>query len=134
GEPQPGGLSLGALSLKAYLADPMDGKGALLAWDPVRQKAAWRAPLDTIWNGGALSTAGGLVFQGAADGWIFAYDAAGGQRLWRYDAGLGVIAAPATYTVRGRQYVSVLVGYGGSAAIWGDLMNVGWKYGAQPRR
>ena len=42
--------------------------GALLAWDPVRQREAWRVPHSFYWNGGTLSTAGNLVFQGTADG------------------------------------------------------------------
>jgi quinohemoprotein ethanol dehydrogenase len=36
--------------------------------------------------------------------------------------------------VAGRQFVSILVGYGGATAIWNQLMPRGWKYGAQPRR
>jgi quinohemoprotein ethanol dehydrogenase len=90
--------------------------------------------LETIWNGGTLSTAGGLVFQGTADGYFSAYHASSGKRLWRFNAGLGIIAAPISYAAGGKQYVSVLVGYGGSAAIWGKILNAGWKYGAQPRR
>jgi quinohemoprotein ethanol dehydrogenase len=130
---QPGGVNVGGLSIKDYEADPADGKGALVAWDPLHRRIAWRAPYDTIWNGGVLSTAGGLVMQGAADGFFYAYNASTGQPLWRFNAGMGIIATPSAYSVGGRQYVSVLVGYGGSAAIWGDAMNVGWKYDG-PRR
>jgi quinohemoprotein ethanol dehydrogenase len=133
GEPQPGGVSVGGLSIKDYKADPKDGKGALVAWDPVHQKAAWRAPHDTLWNGGVVSTAGNLVFQGAADVFFYAYNASTGKPLWRFNAGMGIIAAPSTYSAGGHQYVSVLVGYGGSAAIWGEVMNAGWKYSG-PRR
>jgi quinohemoprotein ethanol dehydrogenase len=99
----------------------------------VHQKAAWRAPHDTLWNGGVVSTAGNLVFQGAADGFFYAYNASTGKPLWRFNAGMGIIAAPSTYSAGGHQYVSVLVGYGGSAAIWGEVMNAGWKYSG-PRR
>jgi quinohemoprotein ethanol dehydrogenase len=74
-----------------------------------------------------------LVFQGTADGFLSAYDAANGRQLWRFDAKLGIIAAPMTYSVGARQYVSVLVGYGASNAI-GNFSNVGWKYGIHPRR
>src|SRR5207237_1076981 len=42
--------------------------GRLLAWDPVKQKEAWRAEYVAPWNGGTLTTAGNLVFQGTADG------------------------------------------------------------------
>ena len=128
------GFSFGGLTLSHVREDEQDGKGALLAWDPVRQKARWRVQHDTIWNGGTLATAGGLVFQGTADGDFSAYDAATGERLWRFNAGLGILATPSSYAVGGTQYVSVLVGYGGSAAIMSEFLDVGWKYGAQPRR
>jgi quinohemoprotein ethanol dehydrogenase len=125
--------SLGGLKMSIVEKDPEDGKGALLAYDPVRQQARWKVQYANFWNGGVVSTGGGLVFQGAADGFFSAYDARTGKSLWRYNAGLGIISAPISYSVGGRQYVSVLVGYGGSNSI-GQLMNVGWKYGAQPRR
>src|SRR5262249_40578067 len=57
-----------------------------------------------------------------------------GKRLWQFNAGLGIIGAPISYSAGGTQYVSVLVGYGGSSAIWGEIMQAGWKFGAQPRR
>jgi quinohemoprotein ethanol dehydrogenase len=133
GAPEPGAVSVGGLSIGWAKGDPQDGRGALLAWDPVRQRARWQVPLATIWNGGTLATAGDLVFQGTADGYFSAYDASSGERLWRFNAGLGIIAAPISYSAGSRQYVSVLVGYGGSASIGSNLMHVGWKYGAQPR-
>jgi quinohemoprotein ethanol dehydrogenase len=46
---------------------------------------------------------------------------------------MGIIAAPLTYSAGGKQYVAVLAGYGGSAAVLSDIMNVGWKY-TGPRR
>jgi len=133
GKPIAGGVTLGDLSLKESLADPQDGKGALLAWNPVSQQRAWRVQLDTLWNGGTLATAGNLVFQGAADGFFSSYDASSGKRLWSFNAGMGIIAAPISYAAQGHQFVTVLAGYGGSAAIWGDLMDAGWKF-TGPRR
>ncbi|CAN7268965.1 PQQ-dependent dehydrogenase, methanol/ethanol family [Phenylobacterium sp. LjRoot225] len=132
----PGDFAFGGMTLHSHKDpnDPADGKGALLAWDPVRQQARWRVQHDHLWNGGVLTTAGNLVFQGTADGWFSTYDATSGKRLWRFNAGLGIIAAPMSYAVGGKQYVSVLVGYGGTTAAMSDVMNVGWKYGAQPRR
>jgi quinohemoprotein ethanol dehydrogenase len=87
-----------------------------------------------MWNGGALATAGDLVFQGAADGVFSAYAAASGERLWRFDAGLGIIAAPISYRAGGRQLISILAGYGGATPIWSSIMHRGWKFGRQPRR
>lgn len=130
----PGGFDSGGLSIASEKRDDRDGKGALLAWNPVTQKQAWVVNHQTMYNGGVLSTGGGLVFQGTANGIFAAYDAGSGQRLWSFDAGLGIIAAPMSYAVDGKQYVAVLVGWGGAASAGSDVMNVGWKFGANPRR
>ena len=87
--------------------------GHLLAWDPVKQEEAWRAEYVSPWNGGTLTTAGGLVFQGTADGRFMAYDAATGEILWQTPVGSGVVAAPATWEHDGEQYVTIAVGWGG---------------------
>ncbi|CAN7631241.1 PQQ-dependent dehydrogenase, methanol/ethanol family [Phenylobacterium sp. LjRoot219] len=129
----PGEVSYGGLTISLVKEDPLDGKGALIAWDPVAQKERWRAPHDDMWNGGALATAGDLVFQGGADGYFSAYNAATGERLWRFYAGQGIIAPPISYSAGGKQYVSVLVGFGGTAGIISNLMDAGWRFDA-PRR
>ena len=87
--------------------------GALVAWDPVAQKAAWTVPYKGPWNGGTLATAGNLVFQGSAAGEFAAYSADKGAKLWSFPAQTGIIAAPMTYAIRGEQYVAILVGWGG---------------------
>ena len=87
--------------------------GRLVAWDPVAQKAAWTQDYVSPWNGGTLATAGGLVFQGTADGRLVAYDAKSGDKLWDVPLGSGVVAAPMTYEIDGKQYVSIAVGWGG---------------------
>lgn len=88
-------------------------KGALVAWDPVAGKRKWEVPMPMPWNGGVLSTAGGLVFQGNATGEFAAYAAQTGQKLWSMDLGTGIVAPPITYRIAGVQYVSVAVGWGG---------------------
>ena len=115
-------------------ADPDDGKGWLLAWDPVAQKARWKVEHSAMWNGGTLATAGNLVFQGTTDGLFSAHDAVTGKRLWKFNAGLGIIGAPISWGKNGKQYVSVLVGWGGTSGAASDVLDVGWKYGQQPRR
>ncbi|MGC4395313.1 PQQ-dependent dehydrogenase, methanol/ethanol family [Hydrogenophaga sp. T2] len=87
--------------------------GRLLAWDPVKQQAKWAVEHVSPWNGGTLTTAGNLVFQGTADGRFIAYNATSGEKLWETPTGTGVIAAPTTYMVDGKQYVSIAVGWGG---------------------
>ncbi len=124
----PGGMG----TRLAQSTDPRDGKGALIAWDPVRQREAWYVQHAYFFNGGTLSTAGGLVFQGTADGDFTAYSDTTGQKLWQFYAGMGIISAPITYEVAGKQYISLLVGYGASAGA-AQTMRVGWKY-RMPRR
>ncbi|HUJ40061.1 MAG TPA: PQQ-dependent dehydrogenase, methanol/ethanol family [Candidatus Acidoferrales bacterium] len=92
-------------------------KGRLAAWDPVAQKQVWAVPRTSAWNGGVLSTAGGLVFEGTAEGNFEAFRAATGDKLWSYFVQSGVIAAPITYTAKGEQYVAVLAGWGGVFAL-----------------
>ena len=87
--------------------------GHLLAWDPVAQKEVWRAEYVSPWNGGTLTTAGNLVFQGTADGRFIAYNARTGEVLWQTPVGSGVVAAPATWEHEGEQYVTIAVGWGG---------------------
>jgi quinohemoprotein ethanol dehydrogenase len=93
--------------------------GSLVAWDPVAQQARWAVPYDDMWNGGTLSTAGNLVFQGTSDGRFVAYRATDGRQLWEQEVGGGIIAAPITYELDGIQYVAVLAGWGGSYAVSG---------------
>ncbi len=73
-----------------------------------------------------MTTAGNLVFQDRADGKFLAYDALTGKELWRFDAGLGITAAPITYEIGGKQYVSVLVGWGGAWAGTTASTCAGW--------
>jgi quinohemoprotein ethanol dehydrogenase len=87
--------------------------GHLLAWDPVAQKEVWRAEYVSPWNGGTLTTAGNLVFQGTADGRFIAYAAGTGEVLWQTPVSSGVVAAPATWELNGEQYVTIAVGWGG---------------------
>jgi quinohemoprotein ethanol dehydrogenase len=91
--------------------------GRLIAWDPVKQKEAWHAEYVAPWNGGTLTTAGNLVFQGTADGRFIAYNATSGEKLWETPTGTGVVAAASTYVIDDVQYVSVAVGWGGVFGI-----------------
>ena len=91
--------------------------GRLMAWDPVKQKAAWTVEYPGQPNGGTLSTAGTLVFEGTSTGRLRAYAADTGALLWDAPANTGVVAAPMTYTVKGEQYVTFMAGWGGVAPL-----------------
>ena len=108
-----GGVFVNGMWVGSEMADERDGRGSLVAWDPVAQEEVWRLMRDNIWNGGVLATAGNVVFQGLSDGTFNAYDALTGVKLWRFDAGLGIIGSPMSYAIDGTQYVAILVGWGG---------------------
>jgi quinohemoprotein ethanol dehydrogenase len=99
-----------AVNLLAGTAKPF---GRLVAWNPLKQHEAWSIDLGAPFNGGTLVTDGNLVFQGTSSAKFRAYDAANGRQLWESPVGSGVIAAPMTYAIDGRQYVSIAVGWGG---------------------
>jgi quinohemoprotein ethanol dehydrogenase len=88
-------------------------KGHLSAWDPAQQKEVWRVDRTSPVNGGVLSSAGNLVFEGTAQGNLEAYRADTGEKLWSAETQSGVVAAPVSYTADGEQYIAVLVGWGG---------------------
>ena len=97
--------------IKKVILDSVTGR--LAAWDPVHQKQVWEVPRPGPWNGGVLSTAGNLVFEGTANGYFEAYKADTGERVWSFAAQTGVMAGPVTYTINGEQYVAALAGWGG---------------------
>ena len=91
--------------------------GQLLAWDPLAHQARWKVDLALGTNGGVLSTAGGLVFQGTATGEFVAYRATDGRRLWALATGSAIQGAPSTVEVDGRQLVLVSAGNGGGIGL-----------------
>jgi len=95
--------------------------GYLAAMDPMTGKAKWKM----AWPGqpsmaGTLSTAGGLVFTGAATGEFIAVDANTGKKLWQFQTSSGIIGLPVTWQHNGKQYVSIVSGAGGVWALLGD--------------
>jgi hypothetical protein len=102
----------GPVRQKALASPPVTGH--LIAWNPVEQHEAWRADLPLVESGGVLATGGNLVFQGRSDGIICVYRATDGKKLWEFDAGTGIMAPPVTYLRDGVQYVTLMVGWGGS--------------------
>jgi len=97
--------------------------GRLLAWDPKTQKEAWRVEHKGTWNGGVLSTASNLVFQGTADGKLKAFTADKGEAVWDYPVHTGTVAPPISYEIDGEQYISVNVGWGGAyALVFGEFV------------
>jgi PQQ-dependent dehydrogenase (methanol/ethanol family) len=91
-----------------------DGRyGRIQAINLDTKKTVWterqRAPQST----GVLATAGGVVFAGALDRWFTAYNDTDGKTLWKIRLNDVPNSTPITYAVNGKQYVAVVVGYGG---------------------
>ena len=103
---------------------PGDYKGEFIAWDASNGKKIWgiKEPFP-VW-GGALVTAGNVVFYGTLDGWFKVADATTGEVLWKFKVGSGVVGNPVTYRgPDGKQYVAIYSGVGGDmgALIAGDV-------------
>jgi quinohemoprotein ethanol dehydrogenase len=88
---------------------PLHPAGFLIARDPVTQRDRWRIDLPTARNGGVLVTASDVLFSGRREGALVAHDARTGQVLWQ-SAVAPAPAAPITYELDGRQYVTVCTG------------------------
>jgi quinohemoprotein ethanol dehydrogenase len=117
-------------------AAPSDaGSSSLVAWDPILHEARWVVGLSGYWNGGTLTTAGNLVFQGRSDGVFVAYDAQHGDVVWSLAAGAPITAPPITYQANGKQYITVLTGVSGGGTILPTAtLKMGWDFRTYPRR
>jgi glucose dehydrogenase len=87
-----------------------DQYGNITALDYHTGKIRWQVKTRLPMIGGALATAGGLLFVGEGTGWFRAYNAKTARRLWSFYTGAGVNAPPVSYAVDGKQYVAVAVG------------------------
>ncbi|HXE57932.1 MAG TPA: methanol/ethanol family PQQ-dependent dehydrogenase [Gemmatimonadales bacterium] len=97
---------------------PGGHRGRFIAWDATTGKVVWENKENLAAYGGALTTAGGLVFYGTMEGWLKALDQKTGKELWRFKTPSGIIGNPMTYTgPDGKQYIAVLSGIGGWAGI-----------------
>ena len=89
--------------------------GRLAAVDVNTGKMAWKFDTEQPLIGGALATAGDLVFYGEGNGLFRALNAKTGKLLWEYNCGAGANAMPVSYSVKGTQYVAM--GCGGNTQL-----------------
>jgi alcohol dehydrogenase (cytochrome c) len=108
------GARLGGLDTKVPNEDMIAGVKALevttgrIKWQYLRHYSSPQRKA-TSEMGGLLSTGSRLVFGGDGDAFI-AWDAETGLELWRFNAGGTIWAAPVSYEVDGRQYITVAAG------------------------
>ena len=85
-------------------------KGSFLAIDPASGDIKWRFEMVRRPSGGAMATAGGLVFLGDASGNLIAFDGRSSKVLWRFQTGAPIESPPVSYTFEGKQYVALASG------------------------
>ena len=105
-----GGTPMGQATLTANTKKEDDGFGVIRAIDPKTLEKKWEYKMSDITWGGILSTASDLVFSGGKEGYFFALDARTGTLLWKQSLGGQINSGPMSYSVNGRQYVTVAAG------------------------
>ena len=111
-------LSINVAKCPSDPAPKLEGEGSyLLAWDPVKMKAAWKQPQGTS-RSGVMTTAGNLVFQGSAPRSFSAFRADTGERVWTTDTQANIVGGSVSYAVDGEQYVAVVAGTSGFGGYW----------------
>src|SRR6202790_3661687 len=93
-------------------------QGNIIAWDPVNQSARWIVEEPIATNGGVLSTAGNLAFQGQGTGEFAAYAADSGKKVWSIQTGSAIESVPVTFAVNGEQYILTPVGWGSGSRLF----------------
>jgi alcohol dehydrogenase (cytochrome c) len=105
-----GGTPMGQATLTPNLKKEDEGYGAVRAFDPHTLEKKWEFKMNDITWAGVLTTASDLVFSGGKEGYFFALDARTGELLWKIALGGQVNSGPMTYSVNGKQYVTVAAG------------------------
>jgi alcohol dehydrogenase (cytochrome c) len=114
GGPRGGGgantTPMGGIQLAPNTKTEEEGYGVVRAFDPRTLEKKWEFKMNDITWAGVLSTAGDLVFSGGREGYFFALDARDGKLLWKVALGGQVNSGPMSYSVNGKQYISVAAG------------------------
>jgi alcohol dehydrogenase (cytochrome c) len=87
-----------------------EGYGAIRAIDPKTGARKWEFKMADVSASGILTTASDVLFAGGREGYFWALDARTGAELWKANVGGEVASGPMTYSVNGRQYVSISAG------------------------
>jgi lanthanide-dependent methanol dehydrogenase len=112
-----GGFPYVGATLSMFPADHGDVRGRLIAYNSITGETKWAVNEKFQVYSGPLTTDGGVLFYGTLDGWFKAADQATGKTLYQFKAPSGIIGNTMTYMHKGKQYLAVLTGVGGWAAI-----------------
>jgi alcohol dehydrogenase (cytochrome c) len=105
-----GGTPMGQATLTPNTKKEDEGYGAVRAFDPRTLDKRWEFKMNDITWAGVLTTASDLVFSGGKEGYFFALDARSGDLLWKIALGGQVNSGAMTYSVNGKQYITVTAG------------------------
>lgn len=105
--------------LEGFAEQAGPATGVIAAVDAASGRIAWKTALPRPAAGGALATAGGLVFAGDDDGYLYAFDDRTGAIVWRRHLGLRFGSAPFAYAIDGVDYLAVAAG-GSALQATGD--------------
>jgi alcohol dehydrogenase (cytochrome c) len=106
----PRAAPMGQVSLQPNFNKDDEPYGAVRAYDPATLEAKWEFKMSDVTWAGVLTTATDVLFSGGKEGYFFALDARTGQLLWNASLGGQVNSGPMSYSVNGKQYVSVAAG------------------------
>jgi len=105
-----GGTPMGQSTLTPNTKKEDEGYGAVRAFDPHTLDKRWEFKMNDITWAGVLTTASDLVFSGGKEGYFFALDARSGDLLWKVALGGQINSGAMTYSVNGKQYITVTAG------------------------
>jgi alcohol dehydrogenase (cytochrome c) len=105
-----GGTPMGQSTLTPNLKNEDDGFGVIRALDAKTLDKKWEFRMNDITWGGVLTTGADLLFSGGKEGYFFALDARTGTLLWKASLGGQINSGPMSYSVNGKQYVTVAAG------------------------
>ncbi len=99
------------------IASGFDTTGYLTAYDMSTGKIAWQDEFkgESCYSG-AVTTAGGLVFNGHNDGKLVAYDAESGEELWSFQTGAGANTTVTPFEDEGEEKIAIYAGGNSLAA------------------
>jgi len=105
-----GGTPMGQATLTPNTKKEDEGYGAVRAFDPHTLDKRWEFKMNDITWAGVLTTASDLVFSGGKEGYFFALDARSGDLLWKVALGGQVNSGAMTFSINGKQYITVTAG------------------------
>jgi PQQ-dependent dehydrogenase (methanol/ethanol family) len=104
-------------TVNMFPVDHGNTRGRLIAFNADTGETKWSVNEMFQVYSGPLTTDGDVLFYGTLDGWFKVADQATGKTLYQFKVPSGIISNPISYTHNGKQYIAVLCGVGGWAAI-----------------